>query len=616
MDQSIAFDEQELECPICYEIMTGEIIIASSSTDAAGKCNHSMCKECWEELKRKHGDTPNCPTCRRVITSVVPNSLAMEVVRGVYQYKNTIEEKLQQRKQAIARLQQQIDQEKESCKAAVDASTKASEEQQNRIKGEYESRIREMQELLLQLQSQLEEKVAYQRELENAKKREKELEEQLRTLQLQAQYKNEELEQRLARARAEKDELAKVARRSPPIAEAAAHGSASVIGLDNSIIAGSVHSYTEKIRSLFNSYVFASSTPAVVVEGGLVLKFSDFKLIERRGNSLRSPVWKAKDETKDKIRALKMIHYALEEDQQETILVESFREPFLLSKIEHPNVIQMLGLLPGSANGREKYFYMIMPFVECDLDYLIRTKIQFNQPKIIYQLLSAITYLHSLQVVHRDISATSILCDPASSNIQLVSFSSARSLFNLPLRELPTLNYHWAPELLIQRHDDIENWKAVDLWAVGCLFAQLVLRQEDPFFARFARGPLMKGPNNLLCEIFCLKDCWPEETSTSGLDTYLRTFKSTKPETLQNLFNSPKITQAQQLLEKMLRFDPTQRITASEALNDPLFAKFRSNAHVSMRIERELADDKIQAFVMASARGLAPTPSTPNVPNT
>ena len=113
----------------------------------------------------------------------------------MYNYKNTIEEKLQQRKQAITRLQQQIEQEKESCKAAVEASTRASEEQQNQIKNEYEARIQDMQGLLAQLQTQLEEKVvffpslnavivcfltthnikynqvAYQRELEAAKRR-------------------------------------------------------------------------------------------------------------------------------------------------------------------------------------------------------------------------------------------------------------------------------------------------------------------------------------------------------------------------------------------------------------------------------------------------------------
>jgi len=77
----------------------------------------------------------------------------------VYQFKNTIEGKLQQRKQAIARLQEQIEIEKENCKTAVEASTRASEQQQNQIKNEYETRIQEMQALLAQLQTQLDEKV-------------------------------------------------------------------------------------------------------------------------------------------------------------------------------------------------------------------------------------------------------------------------------------------------------------------------------------------------------------------------------------------------------------------------------------------------------------------------
>lgn len=56
---------------------------------------------------------------------------------------------------------------------------------------------------------------------------------------------------------------------------------------------------------------------------------------------------------------------------------------------------------------------MILPFVQYDLEYVLSQnpfKLKINHVRfILYQVLSALMYLHSGEVVHRDIKPTSIL---------------------------------------------------------------------------------------------------------------------------------------------------------------------------------------------------------------
>jgi cyclin-dependent kinase 8/11 len=93
---------------------------------------------------------------------------------------------------------------------------------------------------------------------------------------------------------------------------------------------------------------------------------------------------------------------------------------------------------------------------------------------LVYQLLNGLVYLHSTHILHRDLKPANILIT-ASGTVKIGDLGLAR-LIHKPLQPLfagdkvvVTIWYR-APELLMgAKHYN----KAIDCWAVGCVFAEL-----------------------------------------------------------------------------------------------------------------------------------------------
>lgn len=105
---------------------------------------------------------------------------------------------------------------------------------------------------------------------------------------------------------------------------------------------------------------------------------------------------------------------------------------------------------------------------------------------------------------------------------------------------------------------------AVDMWSVGCIFAELLLK--EPLFQA-------KGEIELLAMIFKLlgpptANSWPEYSTLPLAKTI--TLPSPQPPQFRQKFQY--MTAAGiDLLKALLTYDPDRRITAEEALLHPYF---------------------------------------------
>lgn len=91
--------------------------------------------------------------------------------------------------------------------------------------------------------------------------------------------------------------------------------------------------------------------------------------------------------------------------------------------------------------------------------------------QITYQTLNGVAYCHAQGCLHRDIKPENILLT-AQGQVKLCDFGFARMLSpGENYTDYVATRWYRAPELLV---GDVQYGTPVDVWAIGCVFAELV----------------------------------------------------------------------------------------------------------------------------------------------
>ncbi|KAF1321106.1 Cmgc/mapk protein kinase, partial [Globisporangium splendens] len=149
----------------------------------------------------------------------------------------------------------------------------------------------------------------------------------------------------------------------------------------------------------------------------------------------------------------------------------------------HENVINILDVILIPPNVMDFHdIYIVTDLMESDLERIISSSQPLSDAHFqyfLYQILRGMKFIHSGNVLHRDLKPSNLLVN-SNCDLSICDFGLARGVemaHNEDLTEYVVTRWYRAPELLA----DCQNYNdAVDMWAIGCIFAEMLRRR--PFF--------------------------------------------------------------------------------------------------------------------------------------
>jgi mitogen-activated protein kinase 15 len=312
-----------------------------------------------------------------------------------------------------------------------------------------------------------------------------------------------------------------------------------------------------------------------------------YRFHRKIGRGFFSIIWHA-FKTDRKPVAVKRVFNAF---QNRADAQRAYREVSLLSALNNPCIIALHDV---HASSEDRDLYLVLDFMPSDLATAIKANVfrPIHKEFVMWQILCALKYLHSAGIVHRDLTPAAVLINTRA-EVKLCDFNSARLVKGVMidplgppvptgglkastvsatggdamLTEYQSSRWYRAPEqILFSRNYGV----SVDMWAAGCIFAEMLLFK-----------PLFPGTSALSqLEMIVHFTGRPSEAELGGVDCgqysqLLEGVGKRKGAEVSEIFRAASV-EAMDLVTLMLRFVPEVRISAEEALEHPFVGHFHN----------------------------------------
>lgn len=294
------------------------------------------------------------------------------------------------------------------------------------------------------------------------------------------------------------------------------------------------------------------------------------------------------------------------EQEEEGIPSTAIREISLLKMLKHENILQLFDVIHS-----DRQLTLVFELLDKDLKKYIEAKsnaygggqmrgldIETVQ-SFMLQLLKGIKHCHQMGVIHRDLKPQNLLIS-TTDQLKIADFGLARA-FGIPVRsytnEVVTLWYR-APDILLGQR---KYSTPVDMWSVGCIFAEMCTGVA-----------LFQGKNDeTQLEVIFSKLGIPNEQSLPGvfqLPEWKDKYNSVRlqPPSIQKIVERLN-KDGQDLLIRLLLYNPKQRVSARRSLKHPYFNNL-GEENVNQSVSK---NDQVE-FPKASA-GIAYTKPPKNI---
>ena len=251
------------------------------------------------------------------------------------------------------------------------------------------------------------------------------------------------------------------------------------------------------------------------------------------------------------------------------------REILIMKYCQHENIIPLFDVIihlnKNPKLNKIADVYLVMEKMDSDLQKIIASKQELSDEHyqfILYQILRALYFLHSANIIHRDFKPSNVLINE-DCTVKLCDFGMSRAIQeeeNISLTEYVVTRYYRAPEVMLSSH---HYSKKIDVWSVGCAFAELLSKKfmfpGDNYIAQI----------KLIIEVLGTQDDKDLNfISNSSAKNFVMQFKNIPKKDFNKILKCEN-PDAVDLVEKMLVFNPEKRYSIEQCLNHPYLKTMR-----------------------------------------